>query len=98
MKVNRSNFLAVWPLIALLLSLLRAQAFPGDADLSFDPGSGVDGPIYAIAVQPDGGIVIGGDFTTVRGLVRNRIARLNADGSGDATFDPGTGANGIVYS
>jgi len=37
------------------------HAAPGDADLSFDPGSGVDGTIYSIAVQPDGKIVIGGD-------------------------------------
>jgi uncharacterized delta-60 repeat protein len=37
--------------------------------------------------------VIGGFFQTVNGTPRNRIARLNSDGTTDMTFDPGTGAN-----
>ena len=82
--------------LILLATLVRAA--PGDVDLSFDPGSGVDGTIYSIAVQSDGKVLIGGDFTTVKGLVRNRIARLNADGSGDNSFNPGTGANFGVRS
>jgi uncharacterized delta-60 repeat protein len=45
-------------------------------------------------VQPDGRILIGGDFTTVNGTTRNRIARLNTDGTLDTTFANGlTGAN-----
>ena len=53
-----------------------------------------------MAVQADGKIVLGGDFTMVNGTPRNRIARLNADGSleSTATFNPGTGVNGIVSS
>jgi hypothetical protein len=31
-------------------------------------------------------------------VARNRIARLNADGSLDGTFDPGTGADDSVYA
>ena len=62
---------------------------PGDVDLSFD-GSGVNGTVSALAGQPDGKVIIGGDFTTVKGLTRIGIARLNADGSGDATFNAGT--------
>ena len=60
----------------------------GDVDLSFDPGSGVNGPVNAVVLQSDGRFVIGGQFTTVRGLSRTNLARLNADGSGDETFDP----------
>ena len=33
-------------------------------DAAFKPGTGANGTLYAIAVQPDGRIVIGGDFTT----------------------------------
>jgi hypothetical protein len=36
----------------------------------------VDGPIYAMAVQPDGQIVIGGEFTSVNGIPRCHIARV----------------------
>jgi hypothetical protein len=39
-------------------------------------------------VQADGKVIIGGQFTTVAGTARNRIARLNADGTLDSTFDP----------
>ena len=75
---------------ALLLQLaalcFRAHAAPGDVDLSFDPGSGVNGTVHAVVVQPDGKVIIGGEFTTVKGLMRTNLARLNADGSGDSTF------------
>ena len=59
----------------------------GNVDLSFDPGSGVNGQVAAIALQPDGKMIIAGQFTTVQGFLRHKIARLNADGSGDSTFD-----------
>jgi hypothetical protein len=49
-------------------------------------------------VQPDGKILLGGRFTTVAGQPRNRIARLNTNGSLEdiATFDPGLGADGAI--
>ncbi len=58
--------------------------------------AGVDAFIRSTSVQPDGKIVIGGFFTSVGGVTRNRIARLNADGTVDAGFNPD--ANSIVYS
>src|SRR6185503_17925654 len=78
--------------LVLQLSMLcfHSRGAAGDVDLSFDPGSGVNGPVNSVAVQPDGKVVIGGAFTTVKGLKRFKIARLNADGSGDGSFDPGT--------
>lgn len=69
----------------------------GSVDASFNPGAGADHWVYAIALQPDGRILLGGFFTAFDGVPRGRVARLNADGSLDATFDPGTGANGWVY-
>lgn len=52
--------------------------------------------VRGIAVQADGKIVIGGYFTLIDGVARNRIARLNADGSLDTSFDVGTGANNNI--
>ncbi|HVQ36065.1 MAG TPA: delta-60 repeat domain-containing protein, partial [Pyrinomonadaceae bacterium] len=65
----------------------------GSLDASFNPGTGVNNEITTLAVQPDGKIVIGGDFTQYNGVSRPRVARLNADGSLDTSFAPGTGAN-----
>jgi uncharacterized delta-60 repeat protein len=44
--------------------------------------------VSTIAWQPDGKIVIGGGFTTVAGQARNFLARIDANGSLDATFTP----------
>ncbi|MEX2579245.1 MAG: MBG domain-containing protein [Verrucomicrobiales bacterium] len=70
----------------------------GSLDTSFDPGSGASGTVYSVAVQADGKVLIGGWFSSYDGVTRNRIARLNGDGSLDVGFDPGTGANDRVYS
>jgi uncharacterized delta-60 repeat protein len=70
----------------------------GSLDASFNPGTGTNSEIYSVAYQSDGKVLIGGTFTSYNGTARNRIARLNADGSLDGSFDPGTGANGTVYS
>jgi uncharacterized delta-60 repeat protein len=70
----------------------------GSLDPAFTPGAGPDNRVLSLAVEPDDQIVIGGDFTMVGGVPRNRIARLNNDGTVDAQFNPGTGANGPVES
>ncbi|HXU74934.1 MAG TPA: Calx-beta domain-containing protein [Methylomirabilota bacterium] len=71
----------------------------GSLDTSFDPGTnGPNGTIWAMALQPDGKVIIAGEFTSIGGLPRNGIARLNANGSLDTSFDPGTGADGIIYT
>ena len=62
------------------------------------PNSGANDVINAMALQPDGRIIIGGNFTAFNGANRHGIARLNSDGSVDTTFNPGTGANGQVLS
>jgi uncharacterized delta-60 repeat protein len=76
-------------------NIARLQA-DGSLDPSFNSGVGPFGLVRILAVQPDGRILIGGEFTTVNNTNRNRIARLNADGSLDSSFDPGTGADNIV--
>jgi len=54
------------------------------------------GPVYCSAKQSDGKIIIGGNFTTVNGVSRKGIARLNINGTLDASFNTGTGFDGIV--
>jgi uncharacterized delta-60 repeat protein len=45
------------------------------------------GNIYSITVQPDTKIIIAGTFTTLNGLRRANVARLNPDGSLDLSFN-----------
>jgi uncharacterized delta-60 repeat protein/uncharacterized repeat protein (TIGR01451 family) len=70
----------------------------GTVDTGFNPGTGADSNVWAVAVQPDGKVYIGGDFTHVNGTARNHLARLNSDGTLDTTFDPGTVFNDSVYA
>ncbi len=70
----------------------------GSIDPSFNPGSGVDGPIRTIIPLEDGKVLVGGDFVFVNGIERNRLARLNQDGSLDTTFNPGAGADAPVWA
>lgn len=44
--------------------------------------------IFSIIVQPDGKVIVGGYFSTVGGVTRNHLVRLNADGSVDTSFNP----------
>lgn len=68
----------------------------GFLDPTFHPGSGANQAIDTIALQPDGKILIGGEFTTYNGTAATRIARLNADGTLDSTFISSIGANDAV--
>lgn len=60
----------------------------GSVDQSFSTGAGFNGVIANIVPQRDGRILLGGSFTTVNGVARKALARLNADGSLDPTFVP----------
>lgn len=72
----------------------------GSLDTTFTTSSGgANGNVHAIALQANGRILIGGDFTTYNGTSRGCIARLNSDGSLDTSFVPtGTGLNARVRS
>src|SRR5262249_54253067 len=70
----------------------------GTYDSSFLTGTGANGVVFGVAVQADGRIGVGGDFTSFNGRPLNRIARLNSDGSLDNGFNPGTGANDTVFA
>ncbi len=73
----------------------------GTFDTSFQPPdfsnfSGVGGIISSIVLQPDGKILVGGDFLTANGIAKQGIARLNADGSLDQTFNSLISGGGFV--
>ncbi len=70
----------------------------GTPDTTFKPGTGFNGDVTSIVVQPDSKIIVGGVFSSYNGVSRNGIIRLNSDGTPDATFDPGTGFDGYVFT
>ena len=75
---------------------IRRGAAPlkqGALDPTFDAGNFTNGLVNAAVLQPDGKVVIGGSFNKVHGVVRHNLARLNADGTLDLTFDPGEGSD-----
>ena len=91
----------------------RAQA-TGRLDPGFDPGSGFDitdtgtiaqppHQVNAVALQPDGKVLVGGNFTSYNGAPLGALVRLDADGSADATFNanlvvPSGGINLATYN
>lgn len=70
----------------------------GTIDTLFNPGTGADGTIYSMTIQSDGKIIIGGNLSSYNGISRNRIVRINPDGTIDTSFNPGTGADGKINS
>jgi uncharacterized delta-60 repeat protein len=79
-------------------NIVRLMA-SGWLDTSFShTGWWANGTVNSIAIQSDGKIIIGWAFTSYNGTARNRIARINTDGTIDTSFNPGAGFNGVVNS
>jgi uncharacterized delta-60 repeat protein len=70
----------------------------GSLDTGFTPPNISNNEVRAIAVQPDGKVIAVGSFTSVGGVTRNRVVRLNTDGSLDTDFATaiGSASNGSV--
>jgi uncharacterized delta-60 repeat protein len=90
--VRASDGVATSPDSAVVTATPTATT-PGSAELAFAPNA--NNAIFASVVQADGKIIIGGTFTSINGVLRNRIARLNANGTLDTTFTPAN-LNNIV--
>ena len=72
-------------------SAVQIAAWTGNVNIDLlgvvDRGVGApNSGVTAVALQSDGKILIGGDFSAVGGISRPYLARLNADGSVDTTF------------
>lgn len=63
--------------------LIRLES-DGRLDTTFNPAP--NNAVFALAVQPDGKILVGGSFTLLGETDRARLARLNSNGTVDTTF------------
>lgn len=75
---------------------LPALGFSENATAPIGP---YNNPVKTIMVQPDGKILVGGDFIFFDGQSQRGLVRLNSDGSKDATFNIGTGftSSAVLY-
>ena len=69
---------------ALLLSLILTGWACAQTLDSFNPGANY--AVYALTVQPDGAILVGGQFTTLGGQACGYIGRLTRGGSVESAF------------
>jgi uncharacterized delta-60 repeat protein len=58
----------------------------GSIDTNFNIGTGFNSSINDIKLQSDGKILVGGTFTSYNGQTKNKIIRLNDDGTIDSGF------------
>lgn len=81
MKISRIFVISIFVLLAAVATFGQRLV----VDPAFSPN--INGAIDFVKVLPDQKILITGSFTTVDGQSRIKIARLNANGSLDTTFD-----------
>ncbi len=70
----------------------------GSIDKSFVINSGFQGEVFAIALQADGKVVVGGMLAKFNGISCGGLVRLNSNGSLDQSFVFINGISGYVYS
>ncbi|MFY8216593.1 MAG: delta-60 repeat domain-containing protein [Chthoniobacterales bacterium] len=71
----------------------------GSLDLTFGGvqlPNGPNGQVRAIAIQPDGHIVVGGEFSMVGTFERRNVAKLNPDGTVAGPQTASTGVGGTI--
>ena len=70
----------------------------GTIDNTFNIGTGFNSHVISLAIQSDGKILVGGNFSDYDGNSVNYICRLNPNGTIDNTFNIGGGFNSPVIS
>src|SRR5436309_1755297 len=92
----RFLLILLFSILAAFLSLSRLHAQSGmlEGTNTFNPGTGVDIAVYTIAIQTNGQILIGGDFSSFDDVERIAVARLNTNGSRDDSYNPGAALGG----
>jgi uncharacterized delta-60 repeat protein len=58
----------------------------GSFDSSFSIGTGFDESVRGVLEQPDGKLIVYGDFESYNGITQHKVIRLNPDGSQDFSF------------
>jgi uncharacterized repeat protein (TIGR01451 family)/uncharacterized delta-60 repeat protein len=58
----------------------------GAVDTTTEEGTGFNGIVDSLALEPDGKLLAGGDFTFYNGYPFNYVGRLDVDGTYDANF------------
>jgi hypothetical protein len=73
-------------------------ANPGTVDPTWNPNA--NNNVETFAADGAGNLYVGGTFTTIGGLTRNRIAKIAMAGVGtvDPVWDPNVNAGGTVYA
>ena len=61
-------------------------------------GTTMNSSVMDIKVQSDDKIIIGGQFTTYKGVGANRLVRINPNSTRDTSFNIGTGFNNTVWN
>ncbi|MCX6902202.1 MAG: hypothetical protein NTW03_01725 [Verrucomicrobia bacterium] len=70
----------------------------GTLDSGFNPNAGnIGSTVYSLALQSDGKILVGGNFSSINGQPLTNLARLNTDGTLDSAFNPGVGGGSHTY-
>ena len=85
-------FLLFWALVSNSLALPLTLVDP-----SFAVGTGADGVVNALYVQPDQRILVGGGFMAMNGQANSFLARLNSDGSVDSSLNLQGTTDNMVY-
>jgi hypothetical protein len=75
--------------------LTKVSADSGAIDATWDPNP--NNEVRALAASGVD-LYAGGDFTSMGGVARNNIARLNPDGSLDTTWDPGANSSVLALA
>lgn len=70
----------------------------GALDVTFNSNqTGFDSTVKEVLVQPDGKLIVAGNFTKYNDIAIKRMVRLNLDGTIDSSFNVGEGFNYMVY-
>lgn len=67
-----------------------------DTGFSANTNSPGSADVYSVALQRDGSVLLGGQFTTVGGVARQHLARVSSTGAVDTGFNPNV--NDAIYS
>lgn len=105
MKAHRQLCYLLCSILILWATPLFTLGQGGQLDPSFNPmdvgnsyAEGANKDVRSILRQPDGKIIVAGNFTSFNGSSFNRIVRLLPTGLIDPSFQPGSGADSTITS